>query len=78
MESMVNTLKLGNSNAAIVSSTDPEQLHAYEKKLLEDRRVLPLVALPWLRRAGERRDRRHEVTEMQGDSRPDAEIFSLS
>jgi len=46
MESMVNTLKLGNSNAAIVSSTDPEQLHAYEKKLLEDRRVLPLVALP--------------------------------
>ena len=46
MESMVNTLKLGDSNAAIVSSTDPEQLYAYEKKLLEERRVLPLVALP--------------------------------
>src|SRR5216683_2523500 len=46
MESMVNTLKLGDSNAAIVSSTDPEQLYAYEKKLLEGRRVLPLVALP--------------------------------
>ena len=43
---MVITLKLGDSNAAIVSSTDPEQLYAYEKKLLEGRRVLPLVALP--------------------------------
>ena len=46
LESMVSTLKFGNSNEAAVSSTDPEQLYAREKKLLEERRVLPLVALP--------------------------------
>ena len=46
LESMVSTLNFGNSNEAAVSSTDPEQLYAREKKLLEERRVLPLVALP--------------------------------
>ena len=46
MESMVTTLKLGDSNEATVSSTEPEVLYAREKKLLGERRVLPLVALP--------------------------------
>jgi ABC-type transport system substrate-binding protein len=46
LESMVSTLNFGNSNEAAVSSTDPEQLYAREKKLLQERRVLPLVALP--------------------------------
>jgi ABC-type transport system substrate-binding protein len=46
LESMVSTLNLGNANEADVSSSDPEQLYAREKKLLEERRVLPLVALP--------------------------------
>lgn len=46
LESMVSTLKFGNSNEAAVALTDPEQLYAREKKLLQERRVLPLVALP--------------------------------
>src|SRR6266404_4996865 len=46
LESMVSTLKFGNSNEGIVSAIDPEQLYAREKKLLEDRHVLPLVVLP--------------------------------
>jgi hypothetical protein len=46
LESMVSTLKVGDANEAAVSSTDPEQLYAREKELLEERRVLPLVALP--------------------------------
>jgi hypothetical protein len=46
LESMVSNLKFGNSNEAIVSTTDPELLYAREKKLLEERRILPLVALP--------------------------------
>ena len=46
LESMESTLKFGNSNEVAVSSTDPEQLYAREKKLLEERRILPLVALP--------------------------------
>jgi MarR-like DNA-binding transcriptional regulator SgrR of sgrS sRNA len=46
LESMVTALKVGDANSAAVSSTDPEQLYAREKKLLEERRVLPLVALP--------------------------------
>lgn len=46
LESMVSTLDFGDSREAAVSSTDPEQLYAREKKLLEERRVLPLVVLP--------------------------------
>src|SRR6267143_1018965 len=46
LESMVSILNFGDSNEAAPSSTDPEQLYAREKKLLEERRVLPLVALP--------------------------------
>ncbi|PYU39041.1 MAG: hypothetical protein DMG54_28170, partial [Acidobacteria bacterium] len=46
LESMVSALNLGDSSEAVVSSTDPELLYAREKKLLEDRHVLPLVALP--------------------------------
>jgi len=46
LESMVSTLNFGDSNETAVRSADPEQLYAREKKLLEERRVLPLVALP--------------------------------
>jgi len=46
LESMVSTLKFRESTEAAMSSTDPEQLYAREKKLLEERHVLPLVALP--------------------------------
>jgi MarR-like DNA-binding transcriptional regulator SgrR of sgrS sRNA len=46
LESMVSTLHFGDANEAAASSTDPEQLYAREKKLLDERRVLPLVALP--------------------------------
>jgi peptide/nickel transport system substrate-binding protein len=46
LESFVSTLNLGESSGSTVSSTDPEQLYAWEKKLLEERRVLPLVVLP--------------------------------
>jgi ABC-type transport system substrate-binding protein len=46
LESFASALHLGDSNENTVTSTDPEQLYAREKKLLEERRVLPLVALP--------------------------------
>ena len=46
LESMVSTFNMGNANEAAVSAIDPEQLYAREKKLLEDRHVLPLVVLP--------------------------------
>ena len=46
LESMMTTLNFGDANEGAVSSSDPEQLYAREKKLLEERRVLPLVALP--------------------------------
>ena len=46
LESLVSTLNLGESSGGAVTSTDPEQLYARERKLLEERRVLPLVALP--------------------------------
>ncbi len=43
---MISTLNFGDSPEAAVSSTDPEQLYTREKKLLGERRVLLLVALP--------------------------------
>ena len=46
LESFASALHLGDSNENAVTSTDPEQLYAHEKKFLEERRVLPLVALP--------------------------------
>src|SRR6266481_776725 len=46
LESFVSALNLGESSGSPVSSSDPEQLYAREKKLLDDRRVLPLVVLP--------------------------------
>ncbi len=46
LESFVSALNLGESSDSAVSSTDPEQLYAREKKLLEERHVLPLVVLP--------------------------------
>lgn len=46
LESFVCALNLGDSSGAVATSTDPEQLYARERKLLEERRVLPLVTLP--------------------------------
>jgi ABC-type transport system substrate-binding protein len=46
LESFVSAFNLGDSSENAVSTTDPEQLYAREKKLLEQRRALPLVALP--------------------------------
>ena len=46
LEEMVSALNFGDANEAAVSSSHPEQLYAREKKLLEERRVLPLVVLP--------------------------------
>jgi peptide/nickel transport system substrate-binding protein len=46
LESMVSALRLAESSENAVSSADPEQLYAREKKLLEERRALPLIALP--------------------------------
>jgi peptide/nickel transport system substrate-binding protein len=46
LETFVSALKLGSSSENGNVSADPEQLYARERKLLEDRRVLPLVALP--------------------------------
>ena len=46
LETFVSALNLGNSAQSESISADPEQLYARERKLLEDRRVLPLVLLP--------------------------------
>jgi MarR-like DNA-binding transcriptional regulator SgrR of sgrS sRNA len=46
LESFASAFHLGDSSEGVVSSTDSEQLYAREKKLLEERHVLPLVALP--------------------------------
>jgi peptide/nickel transport system substrate-binding protein len=46
MESFVSALNVGSSSKNAVSITDPEQLYARERKLLEEHRILPLVALP--------------------------------
>jgi hypothetical protein len=46
LDSFVSSLGLGGSNGSEISSTDPEQLYARERKLLEERRVLPLVTMP--------------------------------
>jgi hypothetical protein len=46
LDSIVSSFGLGDSNGSEISSTDPEQLYARERKLLEGRRVLPLVTLP--------------------------------
>ncbi|HTT32493.1 MAG TPA: ABC transporter substrate-binding protein [Methylomirabilota bacterium] len=46
LETFVSSLNLGPATENGTVSADPEQLYARERKLLEDRRVLPLVALP--------------------------------
>ena len=43
---MISTLNFGDSPEAALSSTDPVQLYTREKKFLDERCVLPLVALP--------------------------------
>jgi MarR-like DNA-binding transcriptional regulator SgrR of sgrS sRNA len=46
LESFVSAFNLGDASENAISTTDPEQLYVREKKLLEQRHVLPLVALP--------------------------------
>jgi hypothetical protein len=46
LDSFVSSLGLGGSKGGETSSTDPEQLYARERKLLEERHVLPLVTMP--------------------------------
>jgi len=46
LEKMVSALNFKESSENAASSTDPEQLYTRERKLLEERRVLPLVLLP--------------------------------
>jgi ABC-type transport system substrate-binding protein len=46
LDSFVSSLGLGGSNGSETSSTNPEQLYGRERKLLEERRVLPLVTMP--------------------------------
>jgi hypothetical protein len=46
LDSFVNFFGLSGSNGGEISSIDPEQLYARERKLLEERRVLPLVTMP--------------------------------
>jgi hypothetical protein len=46
LETFVSTLNLGAPAESGNSSADLENLYARERKLLDDRRVLPLVALP--------------------------------
>jgi hypothetical protein len=46
LDSFVNSFGLGGSNGGEISSIDPEQLYTRERKLLEERRVLPLVTMP--------------------------------
>jgi hypothetical protein len=46
LETFVAALNLGSSSENGNLSADPEQLYVRERKLLEERRVLPLVTLP--------------------------------
>jgi len=46
LETFVSALNLGPASENGNASADPEQLYLRERKLLEDRRILPLVALP--------------------------------
>jgi ABC-type transport system substrate-binding protein len=46
LDSFVTTLGGGAAFESVLTSSDPEQLYAREKKLLEERQVLPLVVLP--------------------------------
>ena len=45
LDSLVHSLSL-NANASETSSADPEQLYARERDLLQERFVLPLIAMP--------------------------------
>ena len=46
LESLVSALIPGGATDVANSSASPEQLYAIEKRLLDERRILPLVALP--------------------------------
>jgi peptide/nickel transport system substrate-binding protein len=46
LDSFLKALGAADSPGVDNTATDPEQLHTRERKILEDRRVLPLVALP--------------------------------
>ncbi len=46
LDSLVSGLNLSEAADTAASAADPEQLYARERKLLEDRHILPLVVLP--------------------------------
>ena len=46
LDSFASSFGLGGSNGSEISSADPEQLYTRERKILEERRVLPLVTMP--------------------------------
>jgi ABC-type transport system substrate-binding protein len=46
LDSFLQALGAGDSPGMDNTATEPEQLYARERKILEDRRILPLVALP--------------------------------
>ena len=45
-ESFLAAIPPGELGAGAVSSTDPEQLYSRERKILDDRHILPLIAVP--------------------------------
>jgi hypothetical protein len=65
LESLFSVLNPAASPDDVNSATTPEQLYAIEKRLLEERRVLPLVALPEF--AGVGRDVRDWLPSRWGD-----------
>jgi ABC-type transport system substrate-binding protein len=46
LDSFLSAMNLADSTAGSVSSTDPEQMYARERHVLDDWRILPLVAIP--------------------------------
>jgi hypothetical protein len=46
LESFLGAMNAGDTAGATTSSADPEQLYLRERKVIEERRILPLVAVP--------------------------------
>jgi len=65
LQSMVSVLSSGASPDDVNSSTTPEQLYSVEKRLLDELRILPLIALPEF--AGVGRDVRDWMPSRWGD-----------
>jgi hypothetical protein len=46
LDSFLSAMNLNDSSVGFASSTDPEQMYARERHVLDDWRILPLVAIP--------------------------------